>query len=445
MSIEKSAVKSASRKGDNIFDKYFAFLEMIKMHQAKERPVDYSPLGNVLTILDRNIVDLHQLKLNEESLRIALDLIVIKTLQDWFPILEYLYKDGKFVAYLAYNLLGLCYIFDIRDSSFITNKSSFFGPSIDYDKLLLEDLTGTRTASYKRSVTLAIMASKDKNNFVPYTELGEGFETINFKIKDRYEMKAFGFHDELLVGDIDIEQLRSNVKGMNLKDLINKYENSLYKRAVSQWDVVITTPDHRPKATTFFNMLFCLSKAIELINDEDINIELVSWGNGSKWAKLVIQFKSLWAKEETQDVLRKSKQALDAELFGKRISEVQKNEAEISKIHKEIDNLPEKELAKESNALDIERKKLELLEKQVDIENKLLEGQLKRIDIATKLSNMIKEGLMQNDSDIQVEINNLLFINKSTGKQLTYDIDSISERESVQPKPDQLDTPTQQG
>jgi hypothetical protein len=437
MSNKTIEIKPESREGDSIFDKYFAFFEDIKLRSSKQERVDYSNLINVITILDRNIIDLGHSDFKSTVQASYLNNATTQVLKGWFPVLEYLFRDALFINYLSYNLFGFSLVFNKNDWELdkLNTLIAFFCPSIDYDKLLFDDdfeKGATKGATIYTPTNIFLATT----HYTKATRLGkdhEKFDAINYKIKDPFEINAFGLIPIELNGNIDIEQLREKSKKLDINNLVINYKQGLFSRGFTRWEITIKTEDNYPNAASFFNLLYSFSSALELVSDDEIEIKLKDWGNGSKWAKLWIDFKGFMAREEVINVLEKSKKSLEAELFDKRITQVEKSIAETNKLQKETDILPSKEQANEAVVLDNQKKQLEILEKQIDIENKLLEGKLKRIDIASKLSTMIKDGLVQNDSNIQIEINNMLFLSKGENLIESSSLNIIAEKESVQP------------
>jgi hypothetical protein len=445
MSNKTVEIKPESKEGDNIFDKYFAFFEDVKLKYYKDEIVDYSPLINALTILERNLIDINQQGVKKQIEFSLYNNATTHLLKEWFPILQYFYKNQDFVNFLAYNLLGFGLIFnDGVDLSKVNIYNAFFSPSIDYN-LIFDELT-----YFSQDEKKGNRKSRSFGNFivVPHHSLPgylvenqnehvkdeKELENINFKIRDRFEKNIFEIHNNELNGSIDIEYIRKKAKSVEIDKIFIDYSYHIANSAITKWEIVIKTKENHPNASQFFNLLFSVSTAIELISDDEIEVFLADWGNGSKWAKLVVQFKGFLAKEETKEILHKAKKAAEAELFDIRITNVEKSVAETEKIKKETANMVSEEMANETNYIDLERKKLELLEKAVDVENKILDGKSKRIELATKLSNLIKDGIIQNDSDIQIEINNLLFFGNKDDQLNGVALNIISEKESIQPK-----------
>src|SRR5206468_1691572 len=129
-----------------------------------------------------------------------------------------------------------------------------------------------------------------------------------------------------------------------------------------------------------------------------------------------------------KQILGKTNEAIQAELFDKRIGEAEKLKAEASKISKEAENLMDKDDAEIINHLEVQRKTLEVFEKQVDIELKMEDLKAKKLNNIERTSELIKNGLINNDSDFKLEINNLLFLENKNGIRPGEDIDLIDGR-----------------
>jgi hypothetical protein len=122
---------------------------------------------------------------------------------------------------------------------------------------------------------------------------------------------------------------------------------------------------------------------------------------------------------DLMEVLKTSQQAVETIITKKPIEEIKKFEAEenkllaeAEKLEKESKNVMAEEMAKVSHELSIQDQILELQKKQAEIEDKKVETLQKKLQALRQISELIKDGILQNNSNVQIMINDILFIEK---------------------------------
>jgi len=120
----------------------------------------------------------------------------------------------------------------------------------------------------------------------------------------------------------------------------------------------------------------------------------------------------------------------------KPIAEADKVEAEAERIQKETANLKTREQAFESEELDLQLKRINVVKGALEAEDQMLNNRLKAIQVVNQLSDLVKNGLVKNDGALSIEINGLLAY--QSGELIQTKMDEIANRESIQPK---LSTP----
>ena len=417
MSTKQIGVKPDSKEGDNIFDTYFNLIEKNQLVAASiDRPV-YNTLVNSVTIVERNLLDASQRKKTSIKRIKILNDNVNKVLKEWLPILTLLSKNIDFIKALAYNFIGLSLIVNNNqglDEQDIEKYSEYLSPSVESMELINSgDLAMPKALQY---ATRSNPYFEIVNNLHHSMGMGDFHVVLqklvdaNFKIFYNLDYLSYKISLNDIQEDTQLEQVRKSLKKYNIVELLESFKLDSQENVHTEWLIMIKTNNNHPDAVKFLNLIYTLSTAIKYIDDDEISVTIDDWGNGSKWAKLRVRFNNLIAQEETKELLDKARKATEAELFDKRIGEADKLRSEADKTAKEAANMPAKEIAEESNLLELEMKKLELFEKRIDIEFKIEDLKSKKIDNLNKLSNMIKDGLLASDSNFQIQINDLLYL-----------------------------------
>jgi len=311
MSNKRSSILPDSKQGDNIFDKYFTFIDKQKISAIDD--LSLSGLEHSVTIIERNLIDLSQNNKASSELIEELNDGMQSILDEWFLPLTMFSSNELFVTSLAYNLFGLSLLanetnWTDRDS--LRVLLSFFAPSKDYVNLfkptmILRPNRHDDSSHFDISEKAAIIHANnliiDPKNFSVPSRLAKDFfelnEHLNFKLHHRRDAELFGI-STLDLSEDSVEQLRSKTRAVNLWETINNYQLSLYDNAQSEWSIKIQTDEDHPEASDFFEMLHHFSLALKLV-DEQIEVKLEDWGNGSKWALLKVTIKSFFSRGPT--------------------------------------------------------------------------------------------------------------------------------------------------
>lgn len=176
-----------------------------------------------------------------------------------------------------------------------------------------------------------------------------------------------------------------------------------------------------------------------------------AWGVGGLWAKLKVFISNVWARDEVQEVLDKSRDAVTAELLDKPIEQARKMKSEREKLDEERDaiakqtkSLPDAEEAK--FARDQERclKELEIQEKEKDIARKEIENRIRSLEFVEKAYTLIAEGIIAADP-VSVDINGVKYLLLTDGKEVREGphFKAIADSEKVLKEDDTPDTETE--
>jgi hypothetical protein len=463
-----------SKKRENIFDDYYLVIEKNKNFRAPSNRYDsqirdsLNVVRRALTVLERNLDDLHQSKkVSEEASQLAEE-NVTSILETWLPVYQALAGEHIFSQAFAYNTLALA---NFIANEIITNSEEW--------------------RNYKNFFTIAKRDLRDFNKYSTLTELTQnvGLESIGLlDLVDFNEMEFLSeeeqikilhrlrrltsrrvnnyFHnqtntyyhtstdlDKLLIiarrifknlsvslfseinfkkfktlSDYDTEVFRSTLSNSSVKPLIDNlllhHEGDTY-----EWNIEFKFEDgNRPDQIGL--ILIVLAK-LELI--DDVEVELSDWGRGSFWAKIKLKTSTFLAKEEVKEVLDKARKATESQLLDRPIEDVRKIKAEADKTESEAGSIMSKEQSKEFNNLLIEQKRAEIAKLKV-------ETKLAKIKGLKDLSKLIQDGLLGIDSDYQILINELLFIGQKDSKLMEGEsmnlIDSEGIKESTKEKED---------
>ncbi len=451
MSNKSSSILPDSKQGDNIFDKYFTFIEKQKLNAIYV--IDLSGLNQSVTIIERNLVDLSQ---NKEAGKERIEQLndnIQYLLNEWYLPLSMFSNNQLFISSLAYNLFGLSLLINEinwTDENSLKTLLSFFAPSNNYNKLFYPSVIikpnhnddSTHFEMEEPEMNYATDYLIEARNHTVSWEFTEAREHLNFKLHHRKNLELFQITANDLISD-HVDQLRRKTKELNLWETVHNYQLSLFDTAQAEWTIKIQTDQDDPDAVNFFELLHHFTLALKLIDDE-IEIKLEDWGNGSKWALLKVTIKSFFIREDVKSILTKAFDSVDAQLVRKPIAEADKTEAEAERILRETANLKTRQQAHESEELDLQLKRINVVKGALEAEDQMLNNRLKAIHVANQLSEMIKNGMVKNDGALSIEINGLLAY--QSGELIQTKMDEIANRESIQPK---LSTPdassTEQG
>lgn len=456
MSKQRIHVDMLYREGENIFDVYYNLIETEKLYRRRqesdEEYPDYDTLIKALTILERNIDDLAADKKIVKGKFKSISEITVFCLKEWVKIFETLMRQPIFIEAFAYNTLALSIlIFQSRNIDLIDFHRDvlFLSPSRK-DKLAFDEAVDQFTreqnveSRYKRLFDsladelsrLVILKHRKKSeifdaiedlisklrpqwNFGPNSEI---VPILSQQIRSNFERNIFAFIDFTTIKELDnldVEEFRESINNKSIHESIEKIRSREYLEY--EWDVQVIIKGGEFKSSKIGFLMWAMSTAVESI--ENVSVRLDDWGNGSKMFNLKLYIKDLLAKDEVKQVLGKARNAVEANYLDKPIEEAGKLKAEKEKTLKEADNLRSKEEA--SVMFDLERQ-----EKQLEIMDKAADLALKKIQIIRGFSELIKEGILGIESDFEIIINSIVFIQKKDGKIFIGEhLDIIEEKE----------------
>lgn len=480
MSKKTIDLELLSKERENIFDDYYNIIEGVKLDNIKKRndsdDSDYDILVKSLTVLERNIDDLSLSKLLTTKQFEKICEILINSLKEWFPIFELLVRQPNFIISFSYNLQALAILTANSGKWSILDFHKdiiFLSPSrkdrLEYEKKLVEPvlyggkgftiwdinkskpkINSEQLISLVQDEDLNLEQIKErivqittmqeaidnlKNNY-PKT-ISSGFshirqtENVLLLAKQIYNNYEEGIFSVINIKEIDtiesgdIEEYRNKINLFDIHSVLQKIRFD--DRYVYEWDIEVLVHGETFSSSQIGYLMWSISTALESI--DGVSVCLENWGNGSKFFNLKVGIKNMLAKEEVKQVLDKARRAVESEYLDKPVEEVEKIKAEKEKTIKETDILINKEQSKQLFDMEIERK-------QIEIEDMRLELELKKIQLLKGYSELIKDGVLINDSNFQIKINEVLYLKKEPQLTLGENIEIIAEKEVRKDKND---------
>lgn len=457
-----------SKERENIFDDYYNIIEGVKLDNIKKQHDenhDYSVLIKSLTILERNIDDLASGKTLDSKKFEKISELIIACLREWLPIFELLIRQPNFITSFSYNLQALAILiancekystlefhkdiiffcpsrkdkleYDKNKGDLIHQSTSYmiFGlqnnePEITSEQLmsLVKDEDLDRDQLKNRIEEISKMLSdiepikKEKKRYIgnPYRHT-ENVIILAKQIYDNYEESLFSiinleeFND---LEDADIERYRAKINRLDIHPILEKIR--VDDKYIFEWDIEVIVHGESYSSSQIGFLMWSISKALESI--DGVSVYLEDWGNGSKRFNLKVIIQNWLAKEEVKQVLDKGRKAAESQYLDKPIEEVEKIKAEKEKTIKETEGLLDKEQSNQLHEIEIQRKQIELQDLRMELE-------LKKIQLIKGYSELIKDGILINDSNFQIKINEVLYLKKEPQLALGENIEIISEKE----------------
>lgn len=426
-----------SKEREDIFDEYYNLIESFKMSIlkagiSKEIQPNYDIIERALTILERNLDDLAKFELKEPNIVRLGNTSIQQMLKEWSEIFRGLGTRKEFVLDFSYNILIA--------SALLSNIKKIvplkFRKYIKYlsprrmDRLNYEGLDNNRFRKYSSS-PIAVYHIDDKKGLkfstkkIPKDLINLDILTESIKIRRNQNHYKSILFEQII--DLEIEDFRNRINSNRIISEIEK-ERELPRNTSFEWtlEMKFNNLNDDYSSTQIGYTIWSISAALEQI--DGVQIKLEDWGIGSRWARIKLQIRDFLAKEEVKEVLDKSKNAIEAKYVDTPIEEVKKIKAEREKLEKETESL--------TNATDAERLRQLNIEK-LELENKATEIKImqERINVIRGISELVTDGIIQNDSKIQILVNDMLYLEKDNeGVLLGENIEIIEEDQVIKKK-----------
>ncbi|WBA40262.1 hypothetical protein [Hymenobacter canadensis] len=204
-------------------------------------------------------------------------------------------------------------------------------------------------------------------------------------------------------------------KNYDINKNINQPKNQKYKTKDFEWNIEIKFN----KTTNPANISFVLwSISIALGQIEDVELELTEWGMGSRWAKIKVFIKDIWAKERVKEILERGVNIAEAKLVEDKAANIAKLNTEKSKIEAEIIDINKKTNLIPSEKQSIEHREIDLEIKREELRSKRIENATKEFDLILKASQALANGLIMAE-DLEIKINEATFLLKNTQDEIS--------------------------
>jgi len=457
-----------SKEREDVFDIYFNKIEELKIElvrsgkEKKDYP-NFNLIERSLAIIERNLDDLAEEK-NSGLVELG-NSEIIQSLKYWFEIFEQLGDRKSFIEDFSYNLIAISAVLSkLKDTHNIDFRKyiKYLSPSRSDKEAFKKEISkssksvatvkvgkltsGTVVHGTSSSVRLIDFSEVEKIEKEPEIHLGDPVtvhfagqsgsysvsrssievakDTLASEIKKRKKDDVFPSLQYELIEVGEIEDYRAII---NNSDIVEELETiRQYPEGTSyDWDLLIRVdnPDNNYQASQIGFLIWSIAEALEKI--DGVKVILEDLGTGSRWFKLKTKIRDEIAKEEVKEVLDKSKEALKSQYLEKPIEEAKKLKAEREKIEKEKNIILSKSEAKETNRLQM---------KKLHLENEAMRVKIMKdkIELINGISQLIANGIVKNDSNIQVLINDLLYIEKTEDEIIEgEDIEIIEEDQIV--------------
>lgn len=431
----------------DVYEKYYQIIERKSIEMKNDPHFDVESLAfleKIINAIERSVQDITSKENLKEKKEISER--VLEFLNSWLLILSIWDGESTLVAALNYNFLPVISILKNFNSYRYINTVRYLGKLNSHIKDS-ESINSISIQYYIQAFSLDFDSTDERqeelfNNFMKNIREKSYHNNIDYRQIDptslsetakmnilnlvsdfekRYYNDSFGLKDKLdFLKTGDVEEIRREVSKIDfskcLEDLF-QFDDTL-ENAIWEMKIKVTDEENKYNAAEIGYLMWSLSKALESI--DDIEVELINWGEGSKWFDLRIKIKSLASKVDLSQVLKKTIKSLETyhtkiliEEIDKFEAEKNKLNAEAEKIKKESRQMHEDEDAKILNTLEIQEKFLDLQRKEIEIEDKKADVRLKNVQYLNQLSELMTNGIIQNNSDIQLSINDLLFFKKN--------------------------------
>lgn len=447
----------------SIFESYIEFVEKRKIQfgYVFELEKNYLFLEKLVLLFERYIQDIDDNRRFSDKQKKEISESIVDFLEGWIFFVRCIEDDEFKLDCLNYNFYVALsevqnitignYVFVLRhlmklgskiNNSFYVKELHSIIRSKDFatitDRPFLQYMQ--IHSDLKRTAMQLLNVSTLDPNAMNVHVRSELQDFLMSEINPRFYDNYFSIADFDSLKELDIDELRDGLSKRDFFELVERlfeFDDEIHNVI---WDVDIKLEDDVYDAGEIGYLILSLSKAFESI--DDIEVELLEWGEGSKWVKFRVKIKSLASKVDLMQVLKTSRQALESVYHKKPFDEIKKFEAESNKINAEADKI-KKETASMlndsqselQNELSLHNQFLELQKKEVEIESMKADVRLKNIEALTKISDVLEKGIIQNNSQIQILINQCVYIERKNNEIVKADpIEFFEANETIENK-----------
>jgi hypothetical protein len=456
----------------NIFEKYYQIIDFQRSNYESDAELisalDY--LERMVLAIERSLQDISSNENISDAGKNKLYSVSTELLNNWLSVVICSDEDSLYINALTYNFFSaLSTLENLNEHDIIgaIRHIAKFNPVLDFLKsrplftkrieAIIKSLSGVQDLSLDTTRFISLLFTEyKKNTLVTHVDelnkilLEDNTNKDYFKqivLSDFASAMAARFvndtlkiqeHLDLLKNE-GVAEIRKYANENDLFEIIERQFEFNEKTHDLIWNITVKITNDQYNAAEIGYLLWTMSKSLESI--DDIDVELVEWGEGSKWFHLKVRIKSLSSKVDLADVFKNLRQGLESVYHKKPIDEIQKLEAEknklyadASKIAKEEKNLMTQEQAYLKNQLSLHKDLLDIQSKELENESKKAEVRLKNLEYLKGLSSLMKDGIIQNNSDIQILINDLVFFKQENKHIFLGDHELLDLNERTEPK-----------
>jgi hypothetical protein len=413
----EEVIVSFGKTSKSTFENYLQIIEKKRIIEVDENKIkSYDLLEKLILLLERTIQDTHE-NLNFSKENEKINSILTEILKVQYQYLNFFSDDKDVIDSFSYSLLAVSNI--LRNSSRIKLKFTYrylykIFPTNKLKKYISPDNIRSETSKNLRSLRRLKLESKKIIDKVLYEKY----------IKDYFKLDSLKNYF-----DLSIEEIDEKSRKYNLSDKIESLYHLKNDDEIFEWSVYIRFSDSKEKysAKKISNLVFIISSSFESI--ENVEAVLDNWGVGSRWVNLIVKIKKSISKEGIIDIIKELRRWVEVYYLKKPYGEI-KNSELTAKIKENELNTDEKNgFTEASRELEIEKVKIEIERKKLENERIKIENEAEKIKNIVSFSELIKEGIIQIDSDLQIIINECLYLNIKNGEYQFSDLKTIEEIE----------------
>jgi hypothetical protein len=455
----------------NYFEKYLQLIEKLRLDYTEEK------ILLELNLLEKIIVSIEAIQkekielLKSKTYQKYLNDKINEFIKNWYCVFQYSNEAIKYTEGCNYNFLAALNALTLIGENYFDDPIKYF-IKLNPNKGTILYLTALNVISENEEIhskrnkhssllkIISLLEEQQRNNSSgPLSlsiaskgkvlqgvskELGafqqKFYDDLNNTFKEitgNFEQNIFKFeyrdyHHK------DISEIISRARNLDLIAVFENFFRLTKENEYFEWTIQFFWGSQKKfNAKNISYLIWSFCSAFEVI--EDIDIYLEDWGSGSKWADLKMKIKSEAAKVDALSLTKRIRQLIQSHYAKTSLEQIQKEDAETQKIKKETevltyDHEKKKELYDIKTEMDLYERALEIQKKEQEIEKQKLENTEKKLNLIEKSSQLVKNGILEQDSELHTYINDVLFFASSRGNIHTSQINSLNEIEAGEQK-----------
>ncbi|MBI3500448.1 MAG: hypothetical protein HY063_01535 [Bacteroidetes bacterium] len=447
----------------NIFEDYLQLIERMRLEQKKKEELGILTFLENIILLQERIVQEHSSnrKINKKLLD-GIHSTINEFLNNWYQLLE-LGIVKNILPSFVYNFIPTIPLLEK------VNKDNYDDFVRYITKLHPPIQCLTRETSMEMSGFLEAIASsklpeKEKNKMIQsqqekylykkrkavrkktglywaehthksYSNPSHFFQYLEYSTGKRYAKNYFQIDDLKTYYFLSVEKLHKLFGNLNIEPQMEKLFDFDEKTENVIWEVNVNLESKYYDAGNISYFMMVFSQGIKSIGD--IDVELNSWGDGSKWFQFILKIKSRIARLDLLEVMKQLRQNMEAVTYGKPLDEIKKLEAEAKKSNAEAEKIKKESANIDSSEMASAKSNLDYEERRAKIENIQANTLKTKVEALKGIAELINDGAFKNDGKMTILMNDCLFAHKLDHKALLGNVDMIEAKETVIKKDDE--------